>query len=313
MSLLQRCLPLACLAALAGCLRYPARFTSTSQHSSDLDGVQTVEVETPNGRIEIVCGAEHQQAAITVVRRASGRDDDDARDWAHKIEVSNKKDAGVLRLSVRFPEGGSGRSLGADFAVKLPPEGGFKLSSGNGPIDLKGAAGDVEARSSNGKIKIESVQGNVVARSSNGPIDIFDVAGDVDLETKNGKVTIDAAGRARVRAVSGNGDIEATRITGGAALESGNGAIELELQSLPDEAEVVVRSGNGAIEVQLPGDARATIEARSGNGSVRGEFGGASVEHVDSDRRHLNARLNGGGSRVEVRTGNGSVKVKTPG
>jgi hypothetical protein len=73
-----------------------------------------------------------------------------------------------------------------------------------------------------------------------------------------------------------------------------------------------VRSGDGSVTVEMPADFAAEIDAETEDGTVRAdlEIEGASDRRGD-DRRRLRGRLGAGGHLLRVRTGDGSIRLRT--
>ena len=123
--------------------------------------------------------------------------------------------------------------------------------------------------------------------SSNGAITVTGTQGNAHLETSNGRITV--AGLA--------GSLQA---------ETSNGAIDAELTDLAS-GDLSLESSNGGIAVRLPRDARLSIDAATSNGSVRSDF---PVEGGKPGKSRLKGDINGGGSRLFIRTSNGSVAIR---
>jgi hypothetical protein len=124
----------------------------------------------------------------------------------------------------------------------------------------------------------------LVLASTNGHIEVADVKSPAQLETVNG----------RIRARGLAGAVKASTV---------NGGVDLSLAEVT--ADVSVETTNGGVTVRLPADARALLLGRTTNGGVNVE--GLQVDEVDRSRRRLEARLNGGGIRVEAETTNGGI------
>jgi hypothetical protein len=122
----------------------------------------------------------------------------------------------------------------------------------------------------NGEVSVQGMKGHVKARTTNGGVTARDMTGQLDAATTNGGLTIDLA-------------------------------------KVP-EGGVTLRCTNGGITVHLPRDAKATISASITNGGIRTsdlplELGG------DNNRRHLDARMNGGGPLIEAVGTNGGISL----
>jgi len=131
---------------------------------------------------------------------------------------------------------------------------------------------------------------------------------ELDLHTVNGNLSIDGvAGAQELR--STNGRIEVTDAEEGVEAHTTNGSIRVEVTDASSAPDIDLGSTNGGITLYLPADIQGRIEARTVNGSVNTDLP-VSIEGGTS-RRRLAGELNGGGgSRIELATTNGSIKIE---
>jgi hypothetical protein len=122
------------------------------------------------------------------------------------------------------------------------------------------------------------------------------------LATTNGQIEVDGVkNTAHLQTV--NGTIKARGLSGEVKASTVNGGVDLTLASVT--ADVNVETTNGGVTVRLPADAKAVLLGRTTNGGLNVD--GLQVEEVERSRRRLEAKLNGGGSRVEAETTNGGI------
>jgi DUF4097 and DUF4098 domain-containing protein YvlB len=127
--------------------------------------------------------------------------------------------------------------------------------------------------------------------------------------TVNGNVQIGGI-EAPVRASSSNGDVMLD-VAGEVGASSVNGSIQVTMRKPDPRAAMELSTVNGSIVVLLPSDFRAYVDARTTNGSVGSDL----PLQLDGrrSRSQLVGRLNGGVTRVTLRTTNGSIWLKNPG
>ncbi|HXW08552.1 MAG TPA: DUF4097 family beta strand repeat-containing protein [Vicinamibacterales bacterium] len=121
----------------------------------------------------------------------------------------------------------------------------------------------------NGGVEVRGVDGQLTAETTNGGIVVRDITGSVEASTTNGGIDVDV----------------------------------LELS----EAGARLECTNGGIKLRLPPTARATISASVANGGI--DTGGLQLETLESSRRRLEARLNGGGPQVRIEGTNGGIRI----
>ena len=124
----------------------------------------------------------------------------------------------------------------------------------------------------------------VLLSTTNGQIEVENVTASAQLETVNGQINARGLG----------GDVKASTT---------NGGVDVGLASLT--GDVNVETTNGSVTVRLPADAKAVLLGRTTNGGL--SVDGLQVEEVERSRRRLEAKLNGGGRRVEAETTNGGI------
>ena len=156
--------------------------------------------------------------------------------------------------------------------AKFPKSEGL-FSGGNGSVEfhVKVPAG-VTAKfgNVNGDVSLRGLSGHVSAETTNGGVTARDIAGQLEASTTNGGLDIDLA-------------------------KIADGGVKLECT-------------NGGISVKLPRDAKATIAASITNGNIKTID--LPIETSDeSNRRKLDAKMNGGGPRLEMGTVNGGIKL----
>ena len=101
-------------------------------------------------------------------------------------------------------------------------------------------------------------------------------------------------------------------------LHTGDGSITFRAASgtaMKDDWSIT--TGDGGVAVYLPSDFGAELDAHTGDGSIRNDLGvkaeaeGERDSDRDRDRRTLKARLGAGGRVLRIRTGDGSIRLKT--
>jgi hypothetical protein len=113
-------------------------------------------------------------------------------------------------------------------------------------------------------------------------------------------------GRAILTSV--NGDLSADEMTGGIEARSTNGAARLGLTAFGSEL-VDVRVTNGTLELTLPESADANLTASVTNGKI--DIDELKLDPLgDQTPRRRRARLNAGGTPIDLNVTNGNLVVK---
>jgi hypothetical protein len=123
-------------------------------------------------------------------------------------------------------------------------------------------------------------EGNVTARSGDGAINVDGIHGRLELHTGDGSITFHADG--------------GTRMT--------------------DDWSFT--TGDGSVAIDLPRDFAAELDAHTGDGTIRNELtvaaeAGDDNKRSEDERRSLRTRLGAGGKTLKIRTGDGSIKLRS--
>ena len=130
---------------------------------------------------------------------------------------------------------------------------------------------------------------------------------DLRIETVNGKVFV-AGIYGRIDLETTNGGVKAKDAGGSVTARTTNGGIDVELREFSAAEDMDFRTTNGSITVSLPGDIQADLTARTTNGSVQTDFP-ITVQGTFRKNR-LEGEINGGGASIELRTTNGSIRIR---
>jgi len=130
----------------------------------------------------------------------------------------------------------------------------------------------------------------------------------VNVTNTNGQVALNAL-TGKVVAHTTNGAVKGTNMAGGVDGESTNGSVSIDMASVGPE-RISLETTNGSVTLMLPEKAKATVTASVTNGGINvGSLDNFDV--TDKARRHLEGKLNGGGTEVELRTTNGSIRLRS--
>jgi DUF4097 and DUF4098 domain-containing protein YvlB len=191
------------------------------------------------------------------------------------IRVEEHQNGDAVEIDVRYPHhditiGWSNHHV--DIIIQMPREGKVDLRTGDGKIDLAGFKGEMELHSGDGSENLEGVDGKLHAETGDGHINAHGRFDELELKTGDGHV--------EVRAGAGS------TLTAGWRLETGDGNVSLEI---PGElaADVDLHTSDGHIDLDMP----VTTEGKIREGEIHG-------------------KLNGGGSPLVIRTGDGSIHLR---
>ncbi|MBI1874626.1 MAG: DUF4097 family beta strand repeat protein [Acidobacteria bacterium] len=127
----------------------------------------------------------------------------------------------------------------------------------------------------------------------------------VNLETTNGGIEVVGV-RGEVRAETVNGGVVGRQLGSAITASSVNGGLVIDVATVA--ADIKLDTTNGGIRLTLPETGKADISARVTNGGIR--VSDLELDQVrEKSRRRLEARLNGGGPKIDLETTNGGIRI----
>jgi hypothetical protein len=215
----------------------------------------------------------------------------------------------------------------ARYSIHVPSNFDAELKTEGGAITTTNLTGKVKANTSGGDMKFSLLHGPIKANTEGGEIEVSGCEGKIDIETSGGRIET-SGGSGSLRAITAGGTIKVENFNGDANVETSGGQLALanvhgkldaetaggfisaKLPS-PVVGDVHLETAAGAIEVIVPNDAALTIDAETGVGSVRSDLPVASRARADSDG--IKGTINGGGKSLHLRSGAGSISIKSRG
>jgi DUF4097 and DUF4098 domain-containing protein YvlB len=134
---------------------------------------------------------------------------------------------------------------------------------------LEGCTGDAEVKTSGGSIRIGKVQGEVKATTSGGSIKVQEVMGTINAATSGGSVSA--------------------------------------YISKQPSGDCSLKTSGGSVSVHLAEDIKVDVDAKTSGGRVRTDFPVTLIGELS--KRKLQAKINGGGPELYLRTSGGSIKI----
>jgi len=280
------CLASACTVTLdsqSEIVRDEKRFT--------IKGTPSVHVTTFDGSIHIQSW-DKAEVLVEIEKRGPTREAVDA------LEVKSSQDGDTIEVEVKKPQStfrvvGMRLSPTARLTVWLPKR------------------ADVKARSGDGSIAIEHVNGRIELHTGDGSIRANDIAGELTLNTGDGSVTVDEA-EGRLALDTGDGGVNVSGRLSGVRLHTGDGSIVYRAQpgtAMSEDWDIT--TGDGGVSLYLPSDFGAELDAHTGDGAIRNDLNVTSAGSREADRRTVRGRLGNGGRQLRIRTGDGSIRLRT--
>jgi hypothetical protein len=194
------------------------------------------------------------------------------------VKVGASQSGNRIEITVRKRSGFAGLfgSHSIRITLSAPPESDLALHTKDGNVEISDIRGRQQLRTGDGNITLRGVEGAVSCDTGDGNIHAEGRFDEFNARTGDGNID------ARVRAGS--------KMSGGWSISTGDGNVRLE----------------------LPSSLAANLDAHTGDGHVRSDLP-LTVSGSMSERA-IRGQLNSGGPTLEVRTGDGDIRlVKTVG
>lgn len=222
----------------------------------------------------------HVSAGDAAVEIESGSNDSiDAtvttRGWSigdGGVRISEHQNGSRVELDIKLPEthfSWGSRSIRVE--VRVPHNLIADIHTGDGSIKLRELAGSIRADTGDGSIEATDLDGSLDAHTGDGSVHVRGRFDNLKLHTQDGSVDLTVLKGSKVN------------------------------------ADWRVQTGDGSVQLRLPRDLNASLELHTGDGRIQLDLP-LTVTGVQSEHG-VQGKLNGGGSVVLVRTGDGSISV----
>jgi hypothetical protein len=257
-----------------------------------VSGTPELRLITFDGAIDIRSG-EGKTIVVEIEKRGP------TKEALDELKVESKQDGDRIEIEVKKPAheivffGVGHMSPTAKLIVTMPRDGHVYARSGDGSIRIEHVHGRLELKTGDGSIRATDIGGQLTLATGDGSVTLEDVAGDLDVDTGDGSVSV-AGKLAAVKLHTGDGSIT-FRAAPGTAMKD----------------DWSMTTGDGGVVLYLPSDFGAELDAHTGDGSIRNDLQFSSDGDRDKERRTLKGKLGAGGKTLRIRTGDGSIRLKT--
>lgn len=190
------------------------------------------------------------------------------------IKILERQTGDAIEIEVRFPHHGFVFSTGQHrvlIEIHMPREGKVSLRTGDGRISVNHLKGEMDFYTGDGRLEVDDADGNLCAHTGDGSIRVAGRFDSVDVTSGDGRVSLTVRPGSRV---AHSWDVRTS-----------DGSVSMEIPA-DLSADLDLHTGDGHITLNLP----LTVEGKFNNQDVHG-------------------KLNGGGNRLVVHTGDGSITV----
>lgn len=181
------------------------------------------------------------------------------------------------------------RSYQAEVEIRVPMGTQLNLHTGDGHIDVRSMTATVHLSTGDGNITMKKLEGDLTVSTGDGNVTASELVGGIQAST-------------------GDGNIEVSGRFSEVDIHTGDGQVDLLVQQ-GSQVKVPwnVRTGDGRVTLHLPADLKADLDLNTGDGHIDLALPVTVSGRVD---KRIRGSLNGGGERVQVKTGDGSIILK---
>lgn len=295
-------------------------------------GGSTVEVEVVRrggdaGRLRIEQGAIRGRETLRVVY-PSERVTFDGMSGSTEIRVRDDGtffdgESGSGRR-VRISDAGGGLAASADLRIRVPAgrsvavylaagevtvsnvDGELILETGSAPVRTSGTRGTLQIDVGSGHVEVTDAEGDVSIDTGSGSVSATRVRGAaLQIDTGSGSVTAADVSVSDISIDTGSGGVEVTSASARQVLiDTGSGSVEVTLTTNPDD--VAIDTGSGSVTVTVPAAFGAEVNLETASGEIELDFP-VTTNHFERD--HLQGVIGGGGGRLTIDTGSGSIRI----
>jgi DUF4097 and DUF4098 domain-containing protein YvlB len=268
------------LAALALVLTWTSAEASVTvkqpfQQSYPLKPGGSLEVRNTNGGITVTAW-DRNEVRVDAVKEVRAPSTQQAEELAKQIRIDVQQTAGRVRIVTRLPRDKNGlldwlTGNSASFNVT------YKIQA---PRDLA-----AKLVSTNGGLKLAGTRGRADLETVNGGVTVERVEGEIHLESTNGALNV----------IEPSGTLEGSTT---------NGGITAHLTQV--DGDISLATTNGGVTLKVARDIRASLDVAAANGGIHSDL---DVQGGEQGRKRLVGEVNGGGSRLKIRTTNGGVRI----
>ena len=270
--------------AMAWTLQAPATRAEEVVKSFTVAGHAKVRVQTDDGGVRVSTG-DIKQVEVRVTYKGYTLDKD--------LRVTTAQNGDSVEVVART-NNNWGWNWGVNHhelrvEVHMPKDADLDVTTGDGAVQADSIMGNLEIRTGDGSITVQGAKGNIRLQTGDGSIEGRGLDGRVEAMTGDGHVNVQGRFDS-LNIKTGDGSVTA-RANGGSKVQSAWN----------------IRTGDGSVDLDLPGELQANIDASTNDGHISLDIP-VTVEGTFSSSR-INGKMNGGGTPIIVRTGDGSIHL----
>ena len=256
-----------------------------------------------------------------------GTDEEAVQAFAEQIDIQIRRESGAVQIRPNVPKrekGDSIRSVRIDFELHHPQKVDLDVRARHGNITLPQIDGAATLNNHRGKTIFEGASGNIRIKQNRGDVAVQHVGGNFSAKSNRGSINVGQV-EGRVVAKNSHGTTRLKNIAGATTVQANRGAIEIEnpeagiiIQSRgsnivvrphkPIGDDYAIQNKDGAVDLIIPDGSAVDVHGYVGRGSIQTNLP-LSITGVSRTSQVVTGQLNGGGAKVAVELGRGSLSL----
>ena len=270
-------------------------------------GALTMDVERGSIEIDTQKG---DTVKVKVIMKARASNEAGAKEIFEDYKIDFKHTGSDVTIDAEW-EGrkgffSRGNNLRVQFLIAVPEKYDLDLRTSGGSIEVSEIEGEVKVRTSGGSLKFDTVKGEVWGRTSGGSIKLEGCTGNADVDTSGGSISIGKV-EGEVKANTSGGSITVTEVMGTINASTSGGSVSAYISRQP-KGDCTLKTSGGSVTASLAKDIKVNLDAKTSGGRVYTDFPVTMKGEVS--KHNLNAKINGGGPELYIRTSGGNIKIK---
>lgn len=296
---------------LAGCSMVMADTEDVISRSFKVAEGGKLTMDVDRASIKVETGKENV-VKVRAILKVPTADEDKAREMFDKYKIDFKHSSSDVSIETDYTKHDGafswlgGKKLRVRFIVTVPQKYNLDLKTSGGSIAVSDIEGEVKARTSGGSLKFDYVKGPVWGKTSGGSIKLEGCSGDAEVKTSGGSIRIGKV-TGEVKAHTSGGSIKVEEVMGTINASTSGGSIRAYISKQP-QGDCSLKTSGGSITATLAGDIKVDLDAKTSGGRVYTDF--PVTVKGELSKRKLQAKINGGGPDLSLRTSGGSIKIK---
>ena len=308
--------------------KHPEKAVRQFVETTPIQVSDRLSVRTPKGHVTSKIW-DRDEVQVDAKISVWGTDEEAVQAFAEQIGVQIQRESGAVQIRPNVPKrekGDSIRSVRIDFELRHPEkvdldvrarhgnitlpqiDGAATLNNNRGETVFEGASGNIKVKQNRGDIAVQHAGGDFIANNNRGSINVGQVGGRVDVKNNRGATRLkNIAGATTVQA--NRGAVEIENPEAGVIIQSRGSNIVVRPRK-PIGDDYAIQNRDGAVDLIIPDGSAVDVHGYVGRGSIQTDLP-LSITGVSRTSQVVTGQLNGGGAKVAVELGRGSLSLSS--